>query len=296
VNKPITFAVIGGDLRQAKLAEMLSDDGHFVLTFALEKSEMPSSVRQVPYIRDALCPADCIILPLPVTGKAGYLNTPLSAEVCPLDEIFCLMRRDQLICAGRVCDDSRETAEKYGLCIVDYFAREELAVLNAVCTAEGAIAIAMDNTAITLCEAKILVIGFGRIGKVLSHRLHGLGAEVYVSARSHADRAWIKAYGCKPMNTLSLGGKLKDFDVIINTVPAPVLDENLLMEVGRGCLLMDLASKPGGIDFSAAARLGLHAIWALSLPGEAAPITSGAIIRDTIYNILHEKEEDSWKT
>jgi dipicolinate synthase subunit A len=296
VNKAITFAVVGGDLRQAKMAEILSCDGHRVLTFALEKSEMPPYVRQVSDIRDAICPADCIILPLPVTGKAGFLNTPLSAEVCPLDEIFRLIRKEQTVCAGRVCDDTREIADKYGLEIIDYFAREELAILNAVCTAEGAIAIAMDNTAITLCNAKILVLGFGRIGKILAHRLRGLGADVHVSARSHADRAWIKAYGYKPMNTSDLGGKLKCFDVIINTIPAPVVDEDLLREVNKNCLLLDLASKPGGIDFSAAARLGLHAIWALSLPGEAAPFTSGEIIRETIYNILHEKEESSWIT
>jgi len=296
VNKPFTFAVIGGDLRQAKLAEMLSSDGNTVLTFALEKAEMLPSVRQVSEVQDAIRPADCIILPLPVTGKAGFLNTPLSAEICPLGEIFCCIRQSQLVCAGRVCDDCREIAESCGLHVVDYFAREELAVANAVCTAEGAIAIAMDNTGITLCSAKVLVLGFGRIGKILSHRLQALRADVYVSARSHADRAWIKAYGGKPMDTLSLTGKLKDFDIIINTVPAPVVDENLLREVTKNCLLMDLASKPGGIDFAAAARLGLHAIWALSLPGEVAPITSGAIIRDTIYNILHEKEGESWTT
>ncbi len=291
MKKQLNFAVIGGDMRQAKLAEMLSADGHCVGAFALEKAEMQPAIKRYISLQEALCPADCIVLPLPVTGKAGFLNTPLSGEVCSLDEIFSAVRPNQLICAGRIGEDCRKAAEKYGLKIVDYFTREELAVANAICTAEGAIAIAMDNTAITICDARILVIGFGRIGKVLAHRLHGLGANVFVSARSYSDRAWIKAYGYKPMNTLALSGKLSDFDIIINTVPAPILDENLLLQVSKDCLCMDLASKPGGIDFSAAARLGLHAIWALSLPGEAAPITSGAIIRDTIYNILHEEEE-----
>ena len=291
MKNKLNFAVIGGDMRQAKLAEMLSADGHCVSAFALEKAEMQPSIKQYISLQEALCPADCVVLPLPVTGKAGYLNTPLSGEVCPLDELFSALRPNQLVCAGRIGEDCRKASEKYGLKIVDYFIREELAVANAICTAEGAIAIAMDNTAITLCNANILVIGFGRIGKVLSHRLHGLGANVFVSARSYSDRAWIKAYGYKAMNTLALGGKLSHFDVIINTVPAPILDENLLLEVSKECLCMDLASKPGGIDFSAAARIGLHAIWALSLPGEAAPVTSGAIIRDTIYNILHEEEE-----
>ena len=278
-------------MRQAKLAELLALDGHRVSAFALEKAEMPPAVKRYISLREALCSADCVVLPLPVTGKAGFVNTPLSGEICPLEEVFGAVRQNQLVCAGRVGDDCRKAAEKYGLNIADYFIREELAVANAVCTAEGAIAIAMDNTAVTLCDARILVIGFGRIGKVLAHRLRGLGAKVSVSARSYSDRAWIKAYGYAPLCTYALSGVLSDFDVIINTVPAPVLDENLLLEVSRDCLCMDLASKPGGIDFSAAARLGLRAIWALSLPGEAAPVTSGAAIRDTIYNILHEEEE-----
>jgi dipicolinate synthase subunit A len=291
LKKPLTFAVIGGDMRQAKLAEMLYADGHYIYTYALEKAEMLPSVIKKSDLQQALYPADCVILPLPISGKAGFVNTPVSKEICSLDEVFKSLRPNQLVCAGIVDEECRKKAQSYGLSIIDYYAREELMIANAVCTSEGAIAIAMDNTAITLCSAKILIIGFGRIGKVLSNSLHMLGADVYVSARSHADRAWIKAYGCKPLNTYALTGLLSDFDIIINTVPATVIDENLLREVKRSCLLLDLASKPGGIDFSAAAGLGLHAIWALSLPGEAAPITSGASIRDTIYNILHEEEE-----
>lgn len=277
-------------MRQAKLAEMLSADGHNVYTFALEKAEMLPAVVKTAELTQALFPADCVILPLPVSGKAGFINAPVSKEICSLDEVFVALKPSQLVCAGLVDEACRKKAKSHGLSIIDYYAREELMILNAVCTAEGAIAIAMDNTAITLCSAKILITGFGRIGKALSHRLHMLGADVSVSARSHADRAWIQAYGYKPYYTGMLSGLISDFDIIINTVPAPVIDENLLTEVKKSCLLLDLASKPGGIDFSAAARLGLHAIWALSLPGEAAPISSGAAIRDTIYNILHEEE------
>ncbi len=292
MKTPLTFAVVGGDMRQAKLAEMLSADGHFVYAYALEKADMSSSAVIKTGLQQALCAADCVILPLPVSGKAGFVNTPVSKEICSLDEVFSRIRPNQLVCAGRVDDNCKKIASAYGVRVIDYYAREELMVANALCTAEGAIAIAMDNTAITLCSAKILVIGFGRIGKLLSNRLHGLGADVYVSARSHADHAWIRAYGFKPLHTYRLGGLLSDFDVIINTVPATVLDENLLREVKKNSLLLDLASKPGGIDFASAAGLGLHVIWALSLPGEAAPITSGAIIRDTIYNILREEEEE----
>ena len=102
--------------------------------------------------------------------------------------------------------------------------------------------------------------------------------------------AWCRAYGYGALNTEKLEEHLGDFDMVVNTVPAPVLGEDRLRLLNPGCLCMDLASKPGGVDFSAAARLGTHAVWALSLPGESAPTTAGEIIRDTIYNILREQE------
>ena len=133
------------------------------------------------------------------------------------------------------------------------------------------------------------MIGFGRIGKILCHRLRGLGAKVTATARNYADLAWIKAYGYEAEETGRIDDTLGQYDVVVNTVPARVLGEGRLSRLKRGCLCLDLASKPGGMDFSAASKLGVKAVWALSLPGEVAPVTSGAIIRDTILNILKEK-------
>ena len=181
-------------------------------------------------------------------------------------------------------------AEEKGVRAFDYFAREELAVRNAVPTAEGAIQIAMEELGTTLFGARVLVIGYGRIGRLLAHRLKGLGARVTVSARKYEDLAWIEAFGCCAERTGELEGWLCSYDLIINTVPAPVLGEALLEDVSPECLIIDLASKPGGVDFEAAAALGIKVIWALSLPGKVAPVTSGKIIRDTVYHILQEAE------
>lgn len=70
---------------------------------------------------------------------------------------------------------------------------------------------------------------------------------------------------------------------------ARVLDRARLADLDEGTLVIDLASKPGGVDFEGAAQLGVKVIWALSLPGKVAPVTSGKIIRDTIYHILGER-------
>ncbi|NLO49187.1 MAG: dipicolinate synthase subunit DpsA [Clostridiales bacterium] len=284
------FALIGGDMRQAKLAELLADDGHIVSAFAMDKVQSLWGVKRSDTLFDAVSEADCVILPLPLIGREGCLNTPLSEKIHSIEDTLRCLSPKQLICAGRIDSRSAEMAGDFGLEILDYFKREELAVLNAIATAEGAIQLAMTETATTIHRSKILVIGFGRIGKMLAHRLKGLGAYVTVSARSYADFAWIRAYGYESAETLSLEGTLGRYDIVFNTVPARVLGEERLRELSKDCLCMDLASKPGGMDFAAASKLGIKAIWALSLPGEVAPITSGSIIKEAIYNIISEQE------
>lgn len=283
------FAVIGGDLRAAHLCALLRDDGHDVRAFALEKAELGGEIALCGSAAEAARGADCVVLPLPVINQRGGLNTPLSARVCPVAETLDALSPAQIICAGRVDEQTRAAARERHLTLIDFFEREELCVLNAVATAEGAVGILMQETPTTLWGMEILVIGFGRIGRLLADRLKALGAAVSVSARNCGDMAWIRALNYKALDTRALEGQLGRFDAVVNTVPAMVLGESRLRELKPGALCIDLASKPGGLDFSAAGRLGLRALWALSLPGEVAPVSAGKFIRDTIYNILGEE-------
>ena len=132
-----------------------------------------------------------------------------------------------------------------------------------------------------------LVLGFGRIGKLLSLRLSGLGAQVTATARTPEDLAWIRACGWKCLRTEDLDGQLAPFGVVFNTVPAPVLGESLLQQLPQHCLCVDLASRQG-IDLAAAERLGLPGVWARSLPGRLKPKAAAEILRDAIHNILME--------
>ena len=119
---------------------------------------------------------------------------------------------------------------------------------NAVPTAEGALQIAMEELPITLHGCRALVIGYGRLGKLLAHRLSALGAKVSVSARKWADLAWAEAFNYGVEQTDRLDGWLCGYDLVINTVPARVLDGGRLADLKPGCLVIDLASKPGGAD------------------------------------------------
>ena len=150
--------------------------------------------------------------------------------------------------------------------IIDIMKREELAVLNTVSTAEGTIEIAIANTNRIIHGSRVLILGFGRIGKVLARKMAGLSAKVTCAARKDEDLAWIRAYGHNETNINTIGENLKDFDIIINTVPHLILNKERLQYVREDCLLIDLASNPGGIDKKEAKERNLKLIWALALP------------------------------
>lgn len=290
-NSPLNVAVVGGDLRQLSLSELLARDGHGVRVYAMEKQIgqlKQEGIRICVDLRQALEGTQCVVLPLPLCDEQGKLNAPFSSEILYIDEIFDCIKQGVTVAAGKIPSGVYEKAVKNGLLLADYLEREEFAIANGVATVEGALQIAMEELPITIHNARCLVIGYGRIGRLLSHQLKNLGAHVTVSARKYADIAWIQAYGYEHAYTGKLKGKLSGFDIVFNTVPARVLGKDELIELKPGCLCIDLASKPGGLDFQAAREMGVKVIWALSLPGKVAPVTSGEIVKNTLYNILAE--------
>ena len=278
-----SIAVLGGDQRQIHLAGLMQADGWNTVTWGLEKGDAPFGVPL-----DHALDAEIIILPLPVC-RGGQLNFPLTDMELSCDRLWRCLRPEQIILGGMTASLAPRLKEEYGLELLDYYDREEVQVANAVPTAEGAIMRAMEETARSMLGSNCLVVGYGRIGKILSHRLQGMGAKVTVAARKLSDLAWIEAYGCKAVRIDQLSECLGEYDLIFNTSPAMVLDADCLKKVKPDCVLMELASVPGGIDMNAVKLLGLYAIEERGLPGKAAPVSAAQTIRNGIYHILEEK-------
>lgn len=285
------ISIIGGDLRIVKLVQMLSEDNIEVYTFALEKAENISKIKNVTpcsSLKEVIEKADVIIGPIPLSSNNVDINTTFSEEKITLEDLISSIDENKLFIAGSISETVVKLAESKKIKIIDLLKREELAVLNTISTAEGAIQIAMEETYKTIHGSKVLVTGFGRIGKILAKMLQGIGAKVYCEARKNSDIAWIKAYGYNSVHLNELSDKIEEFDIIINTVPAIVIDKEKVDKLKEDCLIIDLASNPGGVDKQAVKQRGIKLIWALSLPGKVAPITSAEFIKETIYNILKE--------
>lgn len=146
----------------------------------------------------------------------------------------------------------------------------------------------MEHLPITIHGARVLILGFGRVGRLTAQRFGALGARVCVAARKYEQLAWAQAMGFGAQQLGHLAGWLCGYDLVVNTIPATVLTRPELEDLKASCLILDLASKPGGVDLAAAGDLGLTVIWALSLPGKVAPVTAGDAIKGTIYNMLRE--------
>lgn len=285
-----TFLIAGGDLRQLYLAASLSTE-YKVYAIGFTKNVLPEGdillLESITQLEERV---DYIILPLPACADGVTIAAPYGNGPIPLASLLPMLKQSGRIFGGMLDEALTQKLLAGGMPAADYYKREELVVLNAVPTAEGALQIMMEELPCTLYGQRILITGYGRIGRVLTKYLTALGAIVTVTARRHSDLAWAEIMGAHAVHLSRLESALGGFDVIINTVPALLLGERQLALVKKGCLVLDLASKPGGVDLEAARAAGIKTIWALSLPGKVAPVTSGEIIASTIRNMLEEED------
>ena len=262
------FGILGGDKRITELAKLLAKENK-VYTEEIEK-------------------ADIIIGPIPFSKDGIYVNLPNDNKI-NIEDVFKKLD-NKIFIAGAIKLEVYELAKMRNIEIIDLMEREELTILNVIATVEGTIPIMIESTEKILQGSKVLILGFGRIGKLLAERLTGLACNVTCSARKVTDLAWIKTYGYEPTNINELGEKLSEYDFIINTAPSLILTKERIEYIKKDCVLIDLASNPGGIDKEAASEKNIKLIHALALPGKVAPVTSAEFIEETIDNILKERE------
>ena len=279
-----TFGVIGGDERMKYMAQSIAADGYPVCVCGLEKLGTCRGAAECD-LPQLAAKSSVILLPLPATKDGLFLNAPYAENEIRLDDDFARFFMHKTVCGGMLQRLTASSSLWREIEPEDYYRREELAVGNAIPTAEGAVGIAIREYPGTINGAKCLITGFGRIGKNLAIILRGMGAEVFCAARKKADLMQMRAFGVQPLTYREISRR---FDLIFNTVPAKVLTSPVLMQQTRDTLIIELASAPGGTDLKRAEELHLHVIDAPSLPGRVAPKTAAEYIKEAVYNILEE--------
>ena len=292
----LKISVVGGDKRIVEVIKILREKGFDVSVWGIDDAYI-SPLLCKNNCEEAVSNADIVVLPTPPSEDEVRVNCPLFSKESgiKLHKLLELLPEKSVVMGGRMSPRLRDFAAQRGLKAFDYFNREELLVKNAVPTAEGAIGIAIEKSPKTLFGAEIAILGFGRIGESLAYRLKGLGAKITVYARKGASVAKAESEGmvgakiCYRNGASSLSELTKGYDIIYNTIPYWVVTEDIIQNMPKSTLIIDLASAPGGFDIVAAKKYDVEIIHALALPSKTAPASAGAIIADSILNIITEE-------
>ncbi len=269
--------ILGGDKRIEYLYDYLNNDGFNVTGMLSSKN---------PYLDySALKNADILIFGMPASRDKISVYAPFCPENSAyLAKIVSAFEGTKIL--GGVLPPVIYENATNGTACIDYSELEELMILNAISTAEGAIEVIMKNTDFTLCSSNVIIIGNGRIGKVLAKMLTGLGANVTVTARKEKDFAYIEAMGLKFHHSENISQILPQADVVINTVPHTLLSEADYKLIKKDAFAVDLASMPGYIDKNQCKANSIKFEHALALPGIAAPKSAGYAIYRAILPYL----------
>ncbi len=281
--KDKVFLILGGDNRSLYLGEYLEKQHFGVCYYAFSQTDCYEN------LTDAINEAAFIILPLPLTRDRLTLNAPLFDETVLLADIYALATSEKMFFGGQLPKSFCEELDARGVPYCDYFLLDELAVYNAVPTAEGVLKVLIEELPVTIHGMKCAVAGYGKVGKVLAGTLKALGADVTIFARKEYDfaDAFTKSVKHKHFSTLETDNHT--FDVLINTVPTKVIGASVLDKLNADCVLVEIASAPFGIDFQAAKERAMTVVKASSLPGKVAPKSAGEIIGRSILPIIRAR-------
>lgn len=284
------IAVVGGDKRSIKLAEYFAEDKIETVLYGVDIENIPSDklINNIIANIETLREYDVIIGPTPFSRDGVKINAPLYKNDIYIEDLKNLMNKGSILLGTKISAAIKQQFCDKGIKVIDLLENEQLTVLNAIPTAEGAIQFAMENTDFTLYRSNVLVLGYGRVGKVLAKMLKGVGANVSVEARKNSDLAWIDAMGFTGIHLDNLDQVLGDFDIIFNTIPTLVLDKDRVQLIKKDCLIVDLSSNPGGVDFEVCKERGINASLVLGIPGKVAPDTAAKYIKNAVKGIIKE--------
>ena len=297
----MNISIIGGDLRSVRLVENYAAEGNTIYTFGLENynwkenttsssEEKNSEIVLCENLSEAMEKSNIVIGGIPFSRDGVKLNAPFARKEI-LIENFKKNLNGKKFFAGRILEENFGTEEKASedkpkIQMYDLLKDDELTILNAIPTAEGAIKIAIDEREETIHESNVLVCGYGRIGKIACDRFSKLGANVYCTARKETDLAWIREKRFIPLTYPEVINFASRFDIVINTVPTLIIKKEELDAFNKDVLLIELASLPGGFDKEYIKQKGLKLITAPGIPGKEMPKTAAKYIKKVIDKIL----------
>lgn len=280
----MSVLLLGGDVRQKYACEYLAEwgcDARAFTSFTLDEN-----------MRACIRDATAIVLPLPCTNDGVYINMPFLEEKIKIRDIAESAGAECLLLGGKIPSALRSELDALGKRYVDYYEIETFQIQNALLSAEGAIYYAKQSIDSSFWGARVGILGFGRIGKMLAYLLRSMGARVSVCARRESDISWSRMLG---MEAFCIGGEkyfshIGKQDIIFNTVPYNIITDSVASVILPRTLIIDLASAPYGIGEDVLKKYSLNYRRELGIPGRYAPRSAGEILAQAVSSMLSRED------
>lgn len=284
----IKMAVLGGGPREKDLLKDFVDLGLELVFYGSPPFSIEGIV-VVDSLESLLKGASILFVPSSGFDDDGRLREPFDESLIFKEDFFSVVEKGAILFLGYAKNPLKKRLQEESISYIEYLHHEEVATLNAIPTAEGAIQLALEGLSTTIHGTKTLVLGLGRVGLALSRRLMALHASIIGVNRSKEGLFKGVEMGLSVIPLEEMESYLGDVDLLFNTIPALVLDSHRLHLIRREALLFDLASAPGGIDFKRARDLHLKASLCPGLPGRLFPERGASILRETLPSIIERE-------
>lgn len=282
--KKRNIVIVGGDKRQKYMMEFLQSKGYGVYSYGLfDWDEEGDRLK-------GLLNGDCaVILPVPVTKNGKTVNMPFSKREITMEKLFNHLTSQNLVIGGIIGDETAEKLKIKGIPQYDFY-DEDFVEKNAVLTGYGLIKILLEHIDFALPTGSYAVTGYGKVAKETARLLNSLSCDVTIVARNPKSLEEARLRGMKTVLLKDFSKTAGNFDVIINTVPHKIIDENILRELSSETKIFELASAPYGIDFESAKKYGISVIKGAGLPGKYTPKTAGELIGNKVDDFLQKED------
>lgn len=278
------IVIIGGDKRQRYLKDYLIEKGYNISSYGLFDWDDDTDRLKSMIGEDSV-----ILLPLPATRNDKTIVMPFSKREISIDRLMSLLGKNNIVFGGIIKGELLSRLRETDIPFVDYYDNEFIEK-NAVLTAFGALKILLEHIDFALPLGKYAITGYGRVAKETASLLTSLSCDVTVFARNSSQRDDAMIKGCKAEPLTQLPLQSDKLDIVINTVPSNVINEDAICNMKKNCKIIELASAPYGLDFDMARNHSIDVVKAFSLPGKYTPKTAGEIIGKKICNTLHKEE------
>lgn len=283
--------ILGGDLRYLEIIETLNKKYNVDL-IGYKYIYINEKVKNIDIKDIKINKYDIIIFPINGVMKENLITCRFNNYPIKLpDNLLTETKENALIFSGIPTENLTKMLEIANRKCIYLMKDKEVIKQNAIPTVEGIIADIINNTEKTIKDSNVLIFGYGNIGTLLTTYLKMLGSNITVAIKEEKDKTILDKKQIKNFysnNELELIKEIKNTDIIINTVPETVINDNQIKHINKNAYVLDIASHPYGINQEVLDEYFIKNKLYLGIPGKVAPITSGKILTKKINEYMED--------